>query len=168
VQRSAEVQDGTGFPVPAWSFFARVWGDVRPLRARELVEARQVHERVDTVIRVRPLPGLDSRMRVLYAERDQALAAAVGTVDGTSITVAEAWPGAGPFRVEIDTELMEVSAGSAGTAWTVVRGVDGSTAALHADGAQVRRLTVYEIEGPIDVGGRRREVELAAVGQERD
>jgi head-tail adaptor len=165
VQQSAETQDGTGFPVPAWTAFARVRGEVKPMRPRELVEARKVATADhDTVIRVRYLAGLDSRMRVLHAARFGALAAAVGSAGATSIVVAEAWPHGERFRIEVGTEIMEVTAGSDGTTWTVTRGVDGTTATTHADGAQVRLLRVYEIEGVRDADERHRELELLAVG----
>lgn len=165
VQKVAETRDGTGFPAQAWTQFAEVWGAVNPMRGREMVEARQVHERVDTVIKLRYVEGLTSKHRILHADRFQVLAAAIATTGATTITVTSAWPAAGPFRIEIDSEIMEVTAGSSGTSWTVVRGKDGTTAATHANGAAVRRLRVFEIESAQDLHERHREIEVMAVAE---
>lgn len=43
----------------------------------------------------------------------------------------------GQFDVVIDSEVIRVTAGASGTSWTIVRGVDGSTAASHNDGASI-------------------------------
>ena len=51
----------------------------------------------------------------------------------TTIQVADftAFPGAAPFRIKIDSEYLLVVSGAGTTLWTVVRGVDGSSAAVH-------------------------------------
>lgn len=165
VQKVSESRDGTGFAAQSWSQFAEVWGAVNPMRGREIVEARQVHERVDTLIKLRYLEGLTSKHRILHADRFQALAAAVANTSVTTITVAGAWPAQGPFRIEVDSEIMLVTAGSSGTSWTVERGVDGTTAATHALGAQVRRLRIFEIESAQDLHERHREWEVLAVSE---
>lgn len=44
----------------------------------------------------------------------------------------------GPYRVLIDTEIVEVAAGHGTTSWSsMTRGADGTTAASHSDGATV-------------------------------
>ncbi len=56
----------------------------------------------------------------------------------TGITVASSTgaPSAN-FRIRIDDELMLVTSLGSGLNWTVTRGVEGSTAALHSNGAAV-------------------------------
>lgn len=56
----------------------------------------------------------------------------------TVLTVASAalFPGTGDFRVRIGDELLVVTA-VAGTAWTVTRGAESTTAAAHAAGTAV-------------------------------
>jgi hypothetical protein len=72
---------------------------------------------------------------------ETALAAAVTDPAATSISVAAAarpvLQAAGQFRLEVDSEVMLVTGGSSTTTWTVVRGVEGTTAATHASGASV-------------------------------
>ncbi|SIO38031.1 hypothetical protein SAMN05444166_4236 [Singulisphaera sp. GP187] len=64
----------------------------------------------------------------------------VGNINGstTSLTVASSigFPTSGQFRALIDDELLLVTTVS-GAVWTVVRGVEGTTAASHTDGATV-------------------------------
>jgi len=57
----------------------------------------------------------------------------------TSITVSSfaAFPSAVQFRVAIDDELMLVTGGAGTTTWTVTRGIEGTTAAAHDDGASI-------------------------------
>jgi lysophospholipase L1-like esterase len=75
------------------------------------------------------------------AGAETTLAAAITSTTATTIsTAAPARPVlqvAGQFRLEIDAEVMLVTGGSSTTTWTVVRGVEGSTAATHASGAPV-------------------------------
>lgn len=47
------------------------------------------------------------------------------------------FPTTGTYKVTIGTERLTVTAGQGTTSWTVTRGVDGTTAAIHADGAAV-------------------------------
>ncbi len=65
----------------------------------------------------------------------------------TSVTVtsASSFPTEGDFRIKIDSEYMTVTAVS-GNTFTIERGVDGSTAASHSDGATV---THYVTSGSI-------------------
>jgi hypothetical protein len=60
----------------------------------------------------------------------------------TSITVTSAtlFPPAAQFRVKIDSELLLVTAGAGTTTWTVTRGVEGTTAAAHSNGAAVTHV----------------------------
>jgi hypothetical protein len=71
---------------------------------------------------------------------ETTLAAAITTVGQTSITVASnsGFPAAN-FRVRIDDELLLVTANPS-TSWTVERGVEGTTAATHSNGATVTHV----------------------------
>lgn len=59
----------------------------------------------------------------------------------TSITVTSSasFPGTYPFTVQIDNEDLEVS-NVTGTTWTVTRGVNGTSAAAHANGTTITSL----------------------------
>lgn len=65
----------------------------------------------------------------------------------TSIVVnsAAGWPGSsyGQFEIQVENEIMLVTAGFGTTTWTVVRGVEGTTAASHATGKSVSRPVEY-------------------------
>ena len=69
------------------------------------------------------------------------LSAAIITPALTSCTVtdATAFPTSGNFRIKIDSELLLVT-GVAGTTFTITRGIEGTTAATHANGASVIHL----------------------------
>ncbi len=69
------------------------------------------------------------------------LSAAITTTGATSCTVtsATAFPASGTFRVLVDSELMSVT-GVSGTTFTIVRGIEGSTAATHSNGATVSQV----------------------------
>lgn len=68
------------------------------------------------------------------ATRAQATTVAAGGVVGsavaTTLNVASAsgFPGSGNYNVQVDTEVMTVTAGQGTTAWTVTRGANGSSA----------------------------------------
>ena len=67
------------------------------------------------------------------------LSAAISTTGATSISVTSAtgFPGSGNYNIQVDSEVMTVTAGQGTTTWTVTRGVNGSTAATHSSGAVV-------------------------------
>ncbi len=64
-----------------------------------------------------------------------------GGIDTSSTTLAVAsttgFPSSAEFRVQIDSEVVVVTADAATTSWTVQRGADGTTPATHAGGATV-------------------------------
>lgn len=65
----------------------------------------------------------------------------------TSIVVDSSlgFPYPGPFRILIDNEQMQVTAGSNTTTWTVIRGVDSTSAASHSDEATVtNNITAFD------------------------
>jgi hypothetical protein len=67
------------------------------------------------------------------------LSAIISSTSATSITVTSAagFPGSGNYNIQVDGEVMTVTAGQGTTTWTVTRGANGSTAATHASGATV-------------------------------
>lgn len=67
------------------------------------------------------------------------LSAAITTTGQTSITVTSAtgFPGSGNYSIQIDNEVLLVTAGQGTTTWTVSRGTNGSTAATHSNGAVI-------------------------------
>jgi hypothetical protein len=58
------------------------------------------------------------------------------SVTSLDVTSAATFPSSPQFRIKIDTELLLVT-GVAGTTFTVTRGVEGTTAASHSNGATV-------------------------------
>jgi len=91
-----------------------------------------------------------------------------GAIDNavTSVVLADtsAFPASGNFRVKCDDEIMLVSANNTGTkTFTVTRGVEGTTAASHADTAAIYtvltdgslRSLVRQSHGGTLVGARR-------------
>lgn len=55
------------------------------------------------------------------------------------VTSATPFPSAGQFRIRIDLEILLVT-GVSGTTFTVTRGIEGTTAASHANGAVVAHI----------------------------
>ncbi len=67
------------------------------------------------------------------------LSAAISAASATSITVTSAsgFPTSGSYYIMIDSEQMQVTAGQGTTTWTVLRGTNSTTAATHANAANV-------------------------------
>lgn len=67
------------------------------------------------------------------------LSASIASTGATSMTVTSAsgFPGSGNYNIQIDSEVITVTAGQGTTTWTITRGVNGSTAATHSNGATV-------------------------------
>jgi YD repeat-containing protein len=79
-----------------------------------------------------------------------SLGAAIGTSD-TSLTVASAngFPPTGSFNIQIDSEIMTVTAGAGTNTWTVTRGVYGTTPAAHAQNAAVQLVTTTKLNAAL-------------------
>jgi len=116
------------------------------------------------VIRTRYKGGVTQKMRILSPDVATTLNGGINN-SVTSITVDSAaeFPVQGAYRIRIENEIMEVTAGHGTTSWTVTRGVDGSTKAAHVDGKPVELLLVHDIVSPLDVKGRGRELEIETV-----
>ena len=75
-----------------------------------------------------------------YAE-DNAVTTVSGSVTASAPTLAVSsaagFPTTGEFRVTIDSEVLMVTAGAGTTTWTVERGADGTSPAVHNAGAVV-------------------------------
>ena len=67
------------------------------------------------------------------------ISAAITSTSATSITVTSAtyFPASLNYVIQIDSEQMLVTAGQGTTTWTVTRGINGTTAATHSNGADV-------------------------------
>jgi hypothetical protein len=75
-----------------------------------------------------------------YANAFAVLLMADIDADDTAIDVSAVAPAgvqSGEFRIRIDNEIMLVTAGQSTTTWTVERGMEGTTAAAHSNGATV-------------------------------
>lgn len=77
------------------------------------------------------------------------------TSGATSLVVASAsgFPGSGNYDIQIESEVMTVTAGQGTTTWTVTRGVNGSTAASHTSGVFVTAAKVASGGGNMFVKG---------------
>ena len=67
------------------------------------------------------------------------LGADVASPTATTLTVTSAagFPADAQYRIRLDDELLLVTAGAGTTTWTVTRGIEGTTAATHSNGAAV-------------------------------
>jgi hypothetical protein len=61
-----------------------------------------------------------------------------------AVTANTLFPGAAPYYVRVENEVMLVSAGAAGTSWTVARGQMGTTGAAHAIGTPVYLMSLAQ------------------------
>ena len=87
--------------------------------------------------------AVDAVYRADSAYRSEAapattLSGPVTSTTATVVTVASpaGFPTLPPFRIKVGSEAMLVTKMN-GTTWTVIRGIDGTTASTHAAGAQV-------------------------------
>lgn len=62
------------------------------------------------------------------------------------VTANSTFPQTGEFPIIIDSEIMWVTQGAGSNSWTVIRGMVGTTAAIHSSGATVTSVA----GGPID------------------
>lgn len=140
--------DTTGFETDSWGAFATVWGSVKPMQGRERWQAMQVQPDVTHEITIRHLKGVNPEKRILAPKETTNLSAAISTTDGTTVTVNADFgiSKSTQFRIYVDSEIMLVTSGHGTTTWNVTRGVDGTTAATHADDALVTLMGVFEIE----------------------
>ena len=65
IQQPSTAQDELGQPIPGWTDFATVWGDVRLRSGLESVKAGAVVSTVQASVRIRYRTGINAGMRVL-------------------------------------------------------------------------------------------------------
>lgn len=66
-----------------------------------------------------------------------------------AVTANARFPGAGNYKVQVENEIMLVTAGQGTNSWTVTRGVDGTTAVAHAIGVGVSLVTAIQRVIPV-------------------
>lgn len=69
VQTATETIDSHGGGVPSWSTTTTRWAEVRPLSAREVLQARQANLMVTHEIRIRSYADLSSHQRFKLGSR---------------------------------------------------------------------------------------------------
>ncbi len=165
VQSVTTTADARGGLPETWAQFASPKASVNPLSGSEQFIERRLRGEVTAEILIPYQAGVNETMRVLTPREDTTAAAAIDDSE-TSITVASAtgFPTGQDYRIKIDDELMEVTAGHGTTTWTVTRGVDGTTAAAHSSGAKIERMGIYNILAVINVGGISSAMQLLARG----
>lgn len=67
LQRRADTQSTSGEVVPGYEDILTVWASIEPLSGREMFAAQQVQSEVNTRIRIRWRPEIDSTVRVVNA-----------------------------------------------------------------------------------------------------
>lgn len=65
IQSATITQNAIGEAITSWTNFATVWASVEPISGREFWAMQQVHAEVTVRIRIRYLPGLLPKMRIL-------------------------------------------------------------------------------------------------------
>lgn len=163
IQSLTETPDTFNDPVLTWSEDATVHAQVLPAGQAEADREGQVTPSSTHKVRIRYRGGTNEENRLLVRRHKTTLNGAIGTTDGTSITVNAdlGISGSKEFRIEVGSELMIVTAGHGTTTYTVTRGADGSTAATHSNGADVFYMAVMNIDGPpVDPDMKRRYMDL--------
>jgi hypothetical protein len=82
-----------------------------------------------------PTPGANAALTTLSGNGGSISSSAVTMLTAAAAAAILRYPG--QFDVTIDSEVIRVTAGASGTTWTIQRGIDGSTAATHNDGAPI-------------------------------
>lgn len=139
----------------AWAEFSERWASRKALAGQERFTEGREHGTRTTVFETRYIPGVTDKMRILATDVTTTVNEALDDSEtGITITSTTGFP-AENYRVVVDhgtstEEIMDVTSGQGTTTWTVSRGVDGTSAVAHADGATIRSLTVHDIKSVID------------------
>ncbi len=145
-----EAQDaGTREPIRTWAITDTIWMRVHPVSGDESLKALQVAENISHVVEVRYQDNVVSKQRLLVPESFTQLTEALDDSE-VGVDVDKAFPHSINFLILCESELMKVTGGSNTTTWTVVRGVDGTTPATHADDKQVKIMRILQIESVRD------------------
>lgn len=78
----------------------------------------------------------------ITAARTQLSSAINATVVSITVASAAGFPTSGNYQIKIGSEQLTVTAGQGTTTWTVMRGVNSTTAAAHPNNADVERSDV--------------------------
>ena len=153
-QPNISTKDTLGHVTESWTQYAVQWAGVNPLRGRELEAAQQRYGEVSHEIVTRSeKKGITPDMRLLFKKANTTLASATTSATGTTLGVASSaeFPRQGKFRVIVQDEIMEVSAGWGTTSLTVSRGQDGTSATTHNSGTSVHVLGIGNILGTLNI-----------------
>lgn len=83
IESQTKTQDSTGAIVVTWATFAdSVRAAVEPISGREFFAASQVQSSVNTRIRIRYMPDITPKMRVLHGETYYDIEAVLGDATG--------------------------------------------------------------------------------------
>ena len=167
IQQPGASVDTVGHVTEAWTEYAERRADIVPLHGRELEAASERWGEVSHKIRMRYQDGMSPDMRLLFRRTNTVLSSAIGTTADVTpgVVSGSGFPRKGNHRVRIDDEIMEVTAGFATTAWTVTRGMDGSTPVAHAAAANVYLLVVADVVATLNVKERGHEMLVYATEQ---
>jgi head-tail adaptor len=149
-----------GETVEAWSTDATLWGG----RKSEGIQAdsRDADTNIPQsaeLVEMRYRGGVNTSKRLLRLRDATTLAAGINS-SATTVTIAAALKFSGGLTdyIEIDNELMRVTAGQTGTTLTVERGTAGTTAASHSSAATVTRVEICHIVGVLRADEREDEM----------
>ncbi len=163
IQRLTESVGARGGPTKTWAQYAKRWMEEVPLGGSERFQSQQEQAFRRTRFRCQRAAGVNPKMRILAPKLREStnLVGSISASD-TTIVVASAtvFPQGQNFRVRVGSELLEVTAGQSTTSWTATRGVDGTTATPHGDGAGVRHMVVYDIESIAPADNRDRLIDI--------
>ena len=159
-------KDAFGQPTQGWSQYVTQWGSVSPLRGRELEAAQQRYGEVTHEVVTRSeKQGVTPDMRVLWKKADSTIGLAITTTGAAVQVVSSAeFPRQGTFRIQVEDEIMLVTAGYGTTALTASRGQDGTSASTHNLGTAVHVLGVADILATVNPDER--DVELRHMAAE--
>jgi len=164
-QPNISVKDTLGHITDGWTQYVTQWGLVRPMRGKEREAATQKYGDVthEIVTRAEKL-GVTPDMRVLWKKADSTVGKAIASVTDTAVQVvsSDEMPRQGAFRIQVQDEIMEVTAGWGTTALTATRGMDGTSASTHNLGAAVHVLGVANILATLNIDERDREFRIMA------
>lgn len=68
-QERNETKGAQGGIAPSWTTVASRWAEIVPLAGKELVDARQINATISLQVRLRYLPILTTKLRILFKER---------------------------------------------------------------------------------------------------
>lgn len=81
ISGKSKTKSSYGGYVEDWVEIAMVWANIKPLRGRELFQAKQVQAEIETKITIRYRTGIKSDMRVTYGDRTFQIVAPPINVD---------------------------------------------------------------------------------------